>query len=141
MPRPPGDLEVPGGPVIPAGELKWRYAASGRPGGQHANTSNTRVEVVFDVLASEAISSRQRDLVLARLGPAVRVVASTERSQWQNRRLALERLGDRLADALDIPAERRPTRPSRRQLASQRSDREKAQARRRERRFEAGEDD
>jgi ribosome-associated protein len=138
---PPGDLQIPGGPVVPSSELKWRYAASGGPGGQHANTSNTRVEVVFDVASSEALSDWQRDLICQRLGSLVRVVASTERSQWQNRRLALERLGDRLADALEIPAERRPTRPSRRQLASQRAERQRSQARRRDRRWVPPDDD
>jgi ribosome-associated protein len=138
---PGGDLPIPGGPVVPSSELKWRYAASGGPGGQHANTSNTRVEVVFDVLGSEALSESQRLLVSERLGDVVRVVASSERSQWQNRRLALERLGDRLADALEIPAERRPTRPSRRQLANQRAARERSQARRRQRRWAPGQDE
>jgi ribosome-associated protein len=133
------DLAVPGGPVVPAEELKWRYAASGGPGGQHANTANTRVEVVFDVEASEVLTDTQRQLITARLGSVVRVVATGQRSQLQNRRLALERLGDRLADALEIPAERRPTRPSRRQMATQRVERERSQAKRRQRRWRADE--
>lgn len=131
-------LEVPGGPVIPPEELTWRYSSSGGPGGQHANTSNTRVELVFDVEASATLTDEQRELIVSRIGRRVRVVSSAERSQWQNRRLALERLGDRLADALDIPAERRPTRPTRRQRQSQRVARERAQARRRERRWSYG---
>ena len=99
-----GDLQVPGGgPLIPAGELRWRYSSSGGPGGQHANTSNTRAEVFFDAAASDALSPAERELVTGRLGPLVRVVASDERSQLQNRRLAMERLGERIADALENP--------------------------------------
>jgi ribosome-associated protein len=133
-----GDLQVPGGPLIPARELRWRYSASGGPGGQHANTSNTRAEVVFDVAASDALSDDERRLVTERLGPIVRVVANDERSQWQNRRLAAERLGDRIADALEIPAERRPTRPSRRQLSRRRETRQREQKRRQLRRWTYG---
>jgi ribosome-associated protein len=99
--------------TIPLGELSWRFSASGGPGGQHANTSNTRVEVVFDVAGSPSLGPRQRQRLLERLGPEVRVVASDERSQARNRALALDRLRTRLGEALVVPKARRPTRPSR----------------------------
>ena len=99
--------------VIPPDELEWRFSGSGGPGGQHANTSNTRVELVFDIAASESLGPRQRARLLERLGPRVRVVASERRSQLQNRELALERLRDRVANALHIEPPRVATRPSR----------------------------
>ena len=99
--------------VIPPDELEWRFSGSGGPGGQHANTSNTRVELVFDIAASESLGPRQRARLLERFGPRVRVVASERRSQLQNRELALERLRDRIANALHIEPPRVATRPSR----------------------------
>ena len=98
--------------VIPLDELEWRFSASGGPGGQHANTSNTRAEVRFDVRASPSLGPRQRARLLERLGPVVRVAASDERSQARNRQLALERLRSRLAEALRVARPRRPTAPS-----------------------------
>ena len=98
--------------VIPLDELEWRFSASGGPGGQHANTANTRAEVRFDVEASPSLGPRQRSRLLDRLGPVVRVVASDERSQTRNRQLALDRLRSRLADALRVAKPRRPTAPS-----------------------------
>ena len=98
--------------VIPMAELEWRFTASGGPGGQHANTANTRAEVVFDIANSPSLGPRQRDRLLAKLGPTVRVVASDERSQARNRALALDRLRSRLAAALHIDRPRRPTAPS-----------------------------
>jgi ribosome-associated protein len=130
-----GDLQVPGGPLIPARELRWRYSGSGGPGGQHANTSNTRAEVFFDVASSEALSEVERQLITERLGPLVRVVASDERSQLQNRRLAMERLRDRIAEALDVAPDRRPTAPSRRELRRRRQTRQYEQKRRQLRRW------
>ncbi len=94
-------------------ELEWRFTASGGPGGQHANTANTRVEIVFDIAASPALGPRQRARLLERYGPALRVVASERRSQHQNRELALERLRSKLADGLAVRAARIPTRASR----------------------------
>ena len=98
---------------IPIDELEWRFTGSGGPGGQHANTSNTRVELRFDVAGSPSLGPRQRARLLERLGPTVRVVASDERSQSRNRALALERFRQRLADALHIEAPRHATRPTR----------------------------
>lgn len=97
---------------IPLEELDWRFSASGGPGGQHANTANTRAEVRFDVAGSPSLGPRQRARLLERLGPVVRVVASDERSQARNRELALDRLRSKLAEGLRVPRPRRPTAPS-----------------------------
>lgn len=99
--------------AIPLDELTWKFTGSGGPGGQHANTANTKAEVRFDVEGSPSLGPRQRARLLQRLGPTVRVAASDERSQARNRQLALERLRSRLADALKVERERRPTAPTR----------------------------
>jgi ribosome-associated protein len=99
--------------VIPLSELEWRFTASGGPGGQHANRSNTKAEVRFDVAASSSLLEVHRERLLERLGPVVRVVADDERSQLRNRDLALERLRGRLAEALRVERTRRPTAPTR----------------------------
>ncbi len=98
-------------------ELDWRFSASGGPGGQHANTANTRVELRFDAASSPSLGPRQRERIVERLGPVVRVVASDRRSQARNRELALERLRTRLAAALRRDAPRVPTRPTARARA------------------------
>jgi len=99
--------------AIPLDELDWRFTGSGGPGGQHANTANTRVEVVFDVNRSASVGPRQRARLIEKLGPVVRVVASDERSQARNRELALSRLRSKLAEALRVPRPRVATAPSR----------------------------
>ena len=105
-------LRVTGTCAIPLDELEWRFSGPGGPGGQHANTSNTRVEVRFDVEASPSLTPSQRARLLDRFGPLVRVVASDTRSQARNRELALSRLRERLADALRKPRARRATAPT-----------------------------
>jgi ribosome-associated protein len=112
MAEEPGFLRVSGSLRIPDGELEWRFTRSGGPGGQHANTSDTRAEVRFDVAGSPSLGPRQRARLLEKLGPEVRVVAADERSQVRNRALARQRLAERLAAALRVSAPRRPTRPS-----------------------------
>ena len=97
---------------IPLSELDWRFTGAGGPGGQHANTANTRVELRFAVDRSPSLSPHQRALLLDRVGPVVRVVVSDDRSQARNRLLALERLGARLAEALQVRRHRRPTAPT-----------------------------
>ena len=94
-------------------ELEWRTSRSGGPGGQHANTSDTRVEVRFDVESSRSLGPRQRARLLERMGPAARATAADSRSQARNREIALERLRSRLADALRVVRPRRATTPSR----------------------------
>ena len=108
-----GVLRVSRSCAIALSELEWRFSSSGGPGGQHANTSNTRVELLFDVEASASLGPRQRARLVERLGPRVRIVASERRSQLQNRELALERLRQRLAAALHVDPPRVATRPSR----------------------------
>lgn len=105
-------LRVSGSCAIPLNELRWRFSRSGGPGGQHANTADTRVEVLFDVVSSPSLGPRQRQRLLERLGPEVRAVASEERSQARNRTVALDRLRSRLADGLRVETPRRRTRPS-----------------------------
>jgi ribosome-associated protein len=109
-------LTVAPGVVVPLHELIWRFSASGGPGGQHVNTSNTRAEVSFDIATSPSLPSWARDRLMERLGPVASVAASDRRSQVRNRKLALARLAARLAAALEVTPARRPTRPT---LASQ----------------------
>ena len=98
--------------AIPLDEVTVRASRPSGPGGQHANTTATRIEVTFDVAACTALSARQKQLISDRLGPVVTAVAQDERSQARNRELALERLQSRLAAALTPPKPRRTTRPT-----------------------------
>jgi ribosome-associated protein len=93
-------------------EIELRVSRSSGPGGQHANTAETRVEAVFDVEASGSLSSAQKRRVVARAGPVLRAVAQDERSQARNRELAVDRLVAKLAEALRVERRRVPTRPS-----------------------------
>jgi ribosome-associated protein len=97
---------------IPRSEIELRFSRSSGPGGQHAQKSDTRVEAIFDVEASSALSESQKRRVVAKAGPVLRAVAQDERSQWRNRELALERLTDALRAALRVQRRRRPTKPS-----------------------------
>ena len=99
--------------AIDATDLTYRVSRSGGPGGQHANTSDTRVEVTLDVRHCSGLSAHQRALVMSRLGPVVRAVAADTRSQAKNRELARTRLAGRLAAALRVAPARRPTRATR----------------------------
>ncbi len=98
--------------VLPLSEIELRFSRSSGPGGQHANTSETRVEAVFDVERSSALSETQKRRVLAKAGPTLRAVAQDERSQWRNRELAVERLVEQLREALRVERRRVPTKPS-----------------------------
>ena len=93
-------------------ELVWRFSGSGGPGGQHANTSNTKVDLSFDIENSASLGPRQRERMIDRLGSVLRVTASDTRSQTRNRELALERLREKLQDALRVETPRRATKPS-----------------------------
>ena len=99
--------------VLPLSEIELRVSRSSGPGGQHANTSETRVEAVFDVEASTALTENQKHRVVARAGLVLRAVAQDERSQLRNRELAIDRLVARLAEALRVERKRVPTKPSR----------------------------
>lgn len=115
------DLVVPPGPglpdglVVPAAELVERFTRSPGPGGQSVNTTDSRVELEYDVAGSAALSDEQRARLLARIPAArIRVVASEHRSQTRNRAAARERLAAQLREALaPPPPPRRPTRPTR----------------------------
>lgn len=98
---------------IPLREIDFRYETSGGAGGQHANRSQTRVELAFDAKASSALSPTERERIIGNLGSVVRTGAADSRSQMRNRELALERLGKKLAGALHVDRPRRPTRPTR----------------------------
>ena len=101
------------GHVIPDADLTWRFSRSSGPGGQHVNTTDTRVQLAFDLAGSEAFPERLKQRLLARLASPVVVVASEHRSQLRNRTAAEERLAGVLIDALAPPPARRvPTKPS-----------------------------
>jgi ribosome-associated protein len=98
--------------VLPLGEVSFRYSRSSGPGGQHAQKSETRVEAVFDVETSEALTDAQKRRVISRAGPVLRAIAQDERSQLRNRELALERLVEQLRRALRVQRRRVATKPT-----------------------------
>ena len=98
--------------TLPTAEIELRFSRSSGPGGQHAQRSETRVEALFDVEASSALTDAQKRRVAAKAGPVLRAVAQDERSQLRNRELATERLVEQLREALRVPRRRRPTRPT-----------------------------
>jgi ribosome-associated protein len=120
--------------AIPLSEVTVRASRSSGPGGQHANTSATRIEASFDVAASAALTGAQKRLIIDRLGPTVTAVAQDERSQARNRELALERLQMRLESALTPPRPRRRTRPTTASLQRREADKRRQSERKRERR-------
>jgi ribosome-associated protein len=93
-------------------EIELRFSRSSGPGGQHAQRSETRVEAIFDVESSSALTPAQKRRVIGRAGPVLRAVAQDERSQWRNRELAVERLVEALRRALRVERRRRPTAPT-----------------------------
>lgn len=98
--------------VLPLSEVEFRYSRSSGPGGQHAQKSETRVEAVFDVEASQALTDVQKRRVVARSGTVLRAIAQDQRSQVRNRELALERLVEQLGQALRVERRRVRTRPT-----------------------------
>jgi ribosome-associated protein len=108
----PDELQIRPGVAIPLAEVELRTSRSSGPGGQHANVTASRVEAVFDVAASEALTESQKARIAARLGPRVTAAAQDTRSQLRNRELALERLAQRLAHALEVRRPRTATRPT-----------------------------
>ena len=98
--------------ALPIAEIELRFSRSSGPGGQHAQKSETRVEALFDVEASAALTDAQKRRVTAKAGPVLRAVAQDERSQLRNRELAVERLVAALRDALRVERRRVPTKPS-----------------------------
>jgi len=98
--------------TVPLAEIELRTSRSSGPGGQHAQKSETRVEAVFDVEASQSLTPAQKRRVVAKAGPVLRAVAQDERSQLRNRELAIERLTETLREALRVPRRRVPTAPT-----------------------------
>src|SRR5689334_18524 len=98
--------------VLPLAEVRFRFSRSSGPGGQHAQKSETRVEALFDVEASAALTDTQKRRVVSRAGPILRAVAQDERSQTRNRELAVERVVAQLREALRVERKRRPTKPT-----------------------------
>ncbi|WP_026554586.1 alternative ribosome rescue aminoacyl-tRNA hydrolase ArfB [Arthrobacter sp. 35W] len=113
------DLEVFPALTIPASELRWRFSRSSGPGGQHVNTSDSRVELSWSVADSSALSDEQRALLTTRLGRrlvagVLTVAASEQRSQLRNREIALAKLAGLITTGLaPDAAQRRPTKPTR----------------------------
>lgn len=104
---------------IPAAELGWRFSRSSGPGGQHVNTSDSRVELLWNIAGSSTLSDGQREILLARLerrlvDGTLTVTSQEQRSQLRNREIAQLKLAEIVAAALTPPsASRRPTKPSR----------------------------
>jgi len=105
--------------VIPISELRFRFARSSGPGGQHVNRSATQVELLFDVAGSPSLDEAQRQRVLTKLKSRIdkegvlHLVSQETRSQLRNREEAVERFQELMRDALHVPKSRRPTRPTR----------------------------
>ena len=125
---------------IPRHELTYRATRAGGPGGQHVNTSSTRVELLWNLERSRALSAAQRDRLRAKLGSRVdgdgnvRVVASAFRSQLRNREDADERLAKMVRQALVVPKARRKTRPTRRSVDARLDEKRKLSDKKRQRR-------
>jgi ribosome-associated protein len=115
----PGDIPVRGSLVIPASEVSWRFSRASGPGGQGVNTTDSRVELVFDLARSRALPGPLRDRAQARLAPrlvngVLSIVADSERRQLQNRAEAERRLARILSEAIaPPPPPRQRTRPTR----------------------------
>jgi ribosome-associated protein len=128
-------MPIRGDTAIPLREITIRATRSSGPGGQHANTTASRVEASFDVAASDALTEDQKRRIITRAGARVTAVAQDERSQARNRELALERLARRLSSALAVRRPRRATRPTKgsvdRRLSSKARQAERKRNRRR----------
>ncbi|AHG91527.1 Class I peptide chain release factor [Gemmatirosa kalamazoonensis] len=137
----PGDaLVVTPDVAIPRAELDAKATRAGGPGGQHVNTSSTRIELRWNVRTTRALDDARRDHVLARLAARldadgnVRVVASEFRSQRQNREAAEARLADLVRRALHVPKKRKATKPSRAAKAKRLDEKRKHSEKKRQRR-------
>ncbi|MBI4897287.1 MAG: aminoacyl-tRNA hydrolase [Actinobacteria bacterium] len=97
---------------LPLAEIELRTSRSSGPGGQHANKTESRVEAVFDVMASDTLGPVQKGRIVGKLGPVVRSTSQAERSQLRNREIALSRLAERLAAALRVERSRVATKPT-----------------------------
>ena len=139
-------LEVSPTLRLPLAELDFRASRSGGPGGQHVNTSSTRVEVWWDLAGSPALSEEQRRHLLARLASRLdgsgrlRLVSSGSRSQLRNREEVTERLREIVTRALVVPKPRKRTRPSRAQKAARLEGKRRRSATKRDRRAPRGDE-
>lgn len=128
-------MQIDSRTVIPLAEIVVRASRSSGPGGQHANMTASRIEASFDIGASNTLSDEQKRRLVARFGNRVSAVAQDERSQSRNRELALERLRERLRQALAVAPSRTKTRPTRssivRRLEAKRHSAERKRGRRR----------
>ena len=134
-----GRLVVTARLSLPADELAIKASRAGGPGGQHVNTTSTRIEVTWSVPGSRVLTEPQRERLLARLASrldssgTLRIVAAETRSQQQNRERALTRLAETVRDALAVPKVRRPTAPTRASVARTREAKQRRGARKRDR--------
>jgi ribosome-associated protein len=128
--------------IIPRDELVARASRAGGAGGQHVNTSSTRIEIVWNVATSRAITDEQRERLLQKLSSRldsdhnVRVVASDRRSQRQNREAAEARLAELVSAGLVVPKKRRPTKPSRAAKQARLESKKRQSTKKRNRRWE-----
>jgi ribosome-associated protein len=126
--------------AIPLREVTVRASRSGGPGGQHANVTASRIEAVFDVAASTALTEAEKRRITARLGPRVVAVAQDTRSQAQNRELALGRLARRLSGALAVQRPRHASNPTRASVKRRLDAKRRHSERKRQRRRPSAED-
>ncbi|HSL72196.1 MAG TPA: alternative ribosome rescue aminoacyl-tRNA hydrolase ArfB [Longimicrobiales bacterium] len=142
----PGPILINDSLSIPRAELEFRATRSGGPGGQHVNTSATRVQLTWNVAASPSLSDAQRARILTRLATRIdergvlQLTASGSRSQYQNRVEVTERFAVLLAQALKVPKPRKKTRPSKKvREARLQSKRRRSETKRRRRDVDAEE--
>lgn len=137
---PDGYLEITPALLLPVSELDYRATRSGGPGGQHVNTSSTRIELWWDIAGSPSLTEEQRARLLHRLATRLdgegrlRIVASESRSQLRNREAAAARLREIVASALAVAKPRKRTRPSRAAKAARLEAKRRRSATKRERR-------
>lgn len=128
-------LRVKKGCSIPMSEIVVRASRSSGPGGQHANVTASRIEASFRISSSDSLNATQRKRLQERFGDRVTAVSQDARSQARNREIALERLAQKIAEAITPPKPRRKTRPTRaskeRRLEGKRKRSEVKRARRR----------
>jgi ribosome-associated protein len=135
-------LDITDSVAIPRTELQYRATRAGGPGGQHVNTSSTRIELLWDLRSSRAVTederTRIREKLAARLDSdgMVRVVASDRRSQQQNRQAADERLAALIRHALHVPKRRRATKPPKAAKEKRLAEKKRRSERKRDRRPE-----
>jgi ribosome-associated protein len=133
-------LDVTAAVSIPRAELQYRATRAGGPGGQHVNTSSTRIELLWDLPRSQAVTEEQRERIRGKLAARldadgmVRVVASDRRSQQQNREAADERLVALVRHALHVPKRRKPTKPPKAAKERRLAEKRKRSERKRDRR-------